>query len=250
MATEEIARGEAVLGVNRGTIITVRRASRGGEARAEARRVARVEHFGDVFGAAGVGVGAWGGGDVWGVHRALPRRTGSVLDWPEDEVDKLLAGSPSRLAAAERQESVNAAIDEIRSYFPEITVGALRWAFDILFSRLIRLDAMGGELALVPWADMLNHKPGCAAFIDLDDDSVNLTTDRAYNKGEQVWASYGQRPSSELLISYGFAPEVGENPDDEYALTPASASMIRMPKRRLKSSETWVSARWRRSRFD
>ena len=37
---------------------------------------------------------------------------------------------------------------------------------DILFSRLIRLDAMGGELALVPWADMLNHKPGCAAFID------------------------------------------------------------------------------------
>ena len=71
----------------------------------------------------------------------------------------------------------------------------------------------------MPWADMLNHKPGCAAFIDLDDDSVNLTTDRAYNKGEQVWASYGQRPSSELLISYGFAPEVGENPDDEYALT-------------------------------
>ena len=34
-----------------------------------------------------------------------------------------------------------------------------------------------------------------------------------------MWASYGQRPSSELLISYGFAPEVGENPDDEYALT-------------------------------
>ena len=66
---------------------------------------------------------------------------------------------------------------------------------------------------------MLNHKPGCVAFIDLNDDSVNLTTDRAYNKGEQVWASYGQRPSSELLISYGFAPEVGENPDDEYALT-------------------------------
>ena len=151
--------------------------------------------------------------------RALPRRTGSVLDWPEDEVDKLLKGSPSRLAAAERQDSVNAAIDEIRSYFPEITVGALRWAFDILFSRLIRLDAMGGELALVPWADMLNHKPGCAAFIDLNGDAVNLTTDRSYVKGEQVWASYGQRPSSELLISYGFAPEVGENPDDEYALT-------------------------------
>ena len=30
---------------------------------------------------------------------------------------------------------------------------------------------------------------------------------------------YGARPSSELLISYGFAPQVGENPDDEYELT-------------------------------
>ncbi len=45
-----------------------------------------------------------------------------------------------------------------------------------------------------------------------------LTIDRSYEPGEQVWASYGQRPSSELLISYGFAPAVGDNPDDEYAL--------------------------------
>jgi len=75
-------------------------------------------------------------------------------------------------------------------------------------------------LALVPWADMLNHQPGCDAFIDLDRSTrkVCLTTDRSYNPGEQVWASYGQRPSSELLISYGFAPAVGDNPDDEYAL--------------------------------
>lgn len=70
----------------------------------------------------------------------------------------------------------------------------------------------------MPWADMLNHKPGCAAFIDLNGSAVNLTTDRTYVKGEQVWASYGQRPSSELLISYGFAPAVGDNPDDEYTL--------------------------------
>ena len=89
---------------------------------------------------------------------------------------------------------------------------------------------MGGELALVPWADMLNHKPGCAAFIDLDDDSVNLTTDRAYNKGEQVWASYGQRPSSELLISYGFAPRLARIPTRIRAQL-GMASMINAPKR-------------------
>jgi len=219
VATEEIARGEALLGVNRGTIITVQRAldeAKLGPRHAELQEWSILATF---LAQQALALERGEAGTFGEYIRALPRRTGSVLDWPEDEVDKLLAGSPSRLAAAERQESVNAAIDEIRSFFPEITVGALRWAFDILFSRLIRLDAMGGELALVPWADMLNHKPGCAAFIDLNGDSVYLTTDRAYTKGEQVWASYGQRPSSELLISYGFAPEVGENPDDEYALT-------------------------------
>ena len=170
VATEEIARGEAVLGVNRGTIITVRRAleeAKLGPRHAELQEWSILATF---LAQQALALERGEAGTFGEYIRALPRRTGSVLDWPEDEVDKLLAGSPSRLAAAERQESVNAAIDEIRSYFPEITVGALRWAFDILFSRLIRLDAMGGELALVPWADMLNHKPGCAAFIDLNDD--------------------------------------------------------------------------------
>jgi hypothetical protein len=152
--------------------------------------------------------------------KALPRSTGSVLEWPESEVRALLAGSPSLFSALERRASVQAAILEIRENFPELNEKTLKWAFDILFSRLIRLESLGGNLALVPWADMLNHQPGCDAFIDLDRSTrkVCLTTDRSYNPGEQVWASYGQRPSSELLISYGFAPAVGDNPDDEYAL--------------------------------
>ena len=157
-------------------------------------------------------------GDDGGVFatyvRALPRRTGGVLDWPEADVASLLAGSPSLRAARDRQESVEAAIAEIRASFPQLTPGALRWAFDVLFSRLIRLPSRGGELALEPWADMLNHKPGCAAYIDDAGGAVCLRPDRRYRPGEQVFASAGARPSSELLISYGFAPPVGENPDD------------------------------------
>ena len=219
VATEEIKRGEALLGVDASCLITVERAiaeAKLGPRHAELQEWSVLATF---LAQQAMALESGNAGTFGEYIRALPRRTGSVLDWPEDEVETLLKGSPSRLAAAERQESVNAAIAEIRSSFPDITEGALRWAFDILFSRLIRLDAMGGELALVPWADMLNHKPGCAAFIDLNGSAVNLTTDRAYAAGEQVWASYGQRPSSELLISYGFAPEVGENPDDEYSLT-------------------------------
>ncbi|RRT78554.1 hypothetical protein B296_00007712 [Ensete ventricosum] len=33
------------------------------------------------------------------------------------------------------------------------------WSFGILFSRLVRLPSMNGKVALVPWADMLNHSP-------------------------------------------------------------------------------------------
>ena len=157
--------------------------------------------------------------DLAAYVKALPRRTGGVLDWPEEDVKTLLAGSPSQRAAYERQASVDGAIEEIRAEFPQLTPGALRWAFDVLFSRLIRLPNRGGELALVPWADMLNHKPGCNAYIDDSGSKVCLQPDRAYKPGEQVFASYGQRPSAELLISYGFAPEVGENPDDEYEIT-------------------------------
>jgi len=219
VATEDIKRGEQLLGVDKGTLITVERAIAEAKLGPKHANLQEWSVLATFLAQQALALDNGTAGAFGDYIRALPRRTGSVLDWPEDEVDKLLKGSPSRAAAAERQESVNAAIDEIRDAFPELTVGSLRWAFDILFSRLIRLDAMGGELALVPWADMLNHKPGCAAFIDLNGSVVNLTTDRAYVKGEQVWASYGQRPSSELLISYGFAPAVGDNPDDEYALT-------------------------------
>ena len=121
VATEEIARGEAVLGVNRGTIITVRESSEERLGRSTPscsgafwRRFWRSRRWRWSVGRAG----------TFGEYiRALPRRTRSVLDWPEDEVDKLLAGSPSRLAAAEGQESVNAAIDEIQSYFQKSPSG-------------------------------------------------------------------------------------------------------------------------------
>ena len=73
VATEEIARGEAVLGVNRGTI-TVRRALE--EAKLGPRHAELQEwSIWRRFGAAGVGVGAWGGGDVWGIHSCVAETT-------------------------------------------------------------------------------------------------------------------------------------------------------------------------------
>ena len=69
----------------------------------------------------------------------------------------------------------------------------------------------------MPWADMLNHKPGCQAYIDDSGGVVCLSPDRKYRPGEQVYASYGARPSSELS-SLRLRPGGWENPDDEYPL--------------------------------
>jgi hypothetical protein len=219
VAREDVRKGESLLEIPDATLITVARAvseSKLGPAHVKLQEWSLLAAFlaeqalaieqGDESGKFAVYI------------RALPRRTGGVLDWPEEDINTLLAGSPSLRAAKDRQTSVESAILTIRGEFPQLTPGALRWAFDVLFSRLIRLPSRGGELALVPWADMLNHKPGCEAYIDDSGGMVCLSPDRKYRPGEQVFASYGARPSSELLISYGFAPPVGENPDDFYDL--------------------------------
>ena len=219
VAREKVKKGESLLEIPDATLITVERAvaeSKLGPKHAKLQEWSVLAAF---LAEQALAIEAGGDSGKFATYiRALPRRTGGVLDWPEDDVKTLLAGSPSQRAAYERQASVDAAIETIRADFPQLTPGALRWAFDVLFSRLIRLPSRGGELALVPWADMLNHKPGCEAYIDDSDGQVCLSPDRGYRPGEQVFASYGQRPSSELLISYGFAPVVGENPDDEYEL--------------------------------
>ena len=48
------------------------------------------------------------------------------------------------------------------------TYEAWEWAFTMLFSRAIRLrSATGGEtLAMVPYADLINHSPYSAAYVD------------------------------------------------------------------------------------
>lgn len=209
VAREKVSRGESLLAIPDATLITVERAvaeSKLGPKHAQLQEWSLLAAF---LAEQALAIEAGDDSGKFATYvRALPRRTGGVLDWPENDVKTLLAGSPSQRAAYERQASVDAAIEEIRADFPQLTPGALRWAFDVLFSRLIRLPNRGGELALVPWADMLNHKPGCKAYIDDSGGQVCLSPDRAYKPGEQVFASYGTRPSSELLISYGFAPEV------------------------------------------
>ncbi|XP_017979910.1 PREDICTED: ribulose-1,5 bisphosphate carboxylase/oxygenase large subunit N-methyltransferase, chloroplastic-like isoform X2 [Theobroma cacao] len=86
---------------------------------------------------------------------------------------------------------------------------------------LVRLPSMDEKVALVPWADMLNHSCEVETFLDYDRSShgVVFTTDRAYQPGEQVFISYGKKSNGELLLSYGFVPKEGTNPSDSVELS-------------------------------
>ncbi|CAL1356179.1 unnamed protein product [Linum trigynum] len=161
---------------------------------------------------------------------ALPRQPYSLLYWTRAELDRYLEASQIRERAIERINNVIGTYDDLRlrifskhpQLFPEevFNIESFKWSFGILFSRLVRLPSMDGRVALVPWADMLNHSCEVETFLDYDRSSqgVVFTTDRTYQPGEQVFISYGKKSNGELLLSYGFVPREGTNPSDSVEL--------------------------------
>ncbi|KAF5482635.1 hypothetical protein F2P56_003189 [Juglans regia] len=162
---------------------------------------------------------------------ALPRQPYSLLYWTRAELDRYLEASQIRERAIERITDVIGTYNDLRlrifsnypHLFPEevFNIETFKWSFGILFSRLVRLPSMDGRVALVPWADMMNHSCEVDTFLDYDRPSkgVVFTTDRPYEPGEQVYISYGKKSNGELLLSYGFVPKEGTNPSDSVELS-------------------------------
>ncbi|XP_059282647.1 ribulose-1,5 bisphosphate carboxylase/oxygenase large subunit N-methyltransferase, chloroplastic [Lycium ferocissimum] len=162
---------------------------------------------------------------------ALPTQPYSLLYWTRSELDRYLEASQIRERAIERINNVIGTYNDLKlrifskhpDLFPEeiFNIETFNWSFGILFSRLVRLPSMDGRVALVPWADMLNHSCEVETFLDYDKSSQGIvyTTDRAYLPGEQVFISYGRKSNGELLLSYGFVPREGTNPSDSVELS-------------------------------
>eukprot|EP00239_Pterosperma_sp_CCMP1384_P003516 CAMPEP_0197851150 /NCGR_PEP_ID=MMETSP1438-20131217/17394_1 /TAXON_ID=1461541 /ORGANISM="Pterosperma sp., Strain CCMP1384" /LENGTH=90 /DNA_ID=CAMNT_0043464649 /DNA_START=15 /DNA_END=284 /DNA_ORIENTATION=+ len=61
---------------------------------------------------------------------------------------------------------------------------------------------------MVPYLDMCNTIPECTECLafNIDQRCGIVQADRAYAPGEQVFISYGEKSSGEMLIVYGFVP--------------------------------------------
>lgn len=85
-----------------------------------------------------------------------------------------------------------------------------QWAFSMLLSRLIRLSSLGDTEALVPWADLLNHSPDADSCLDWDASlqSVVLQAEAPAEPGQQLFVSYGAKPSGALLLRSAALPSL------------------------------------------
>lgn len=160
---------------------------------------------------------------------SFPESTLSPLLWEEGERERLLRGSPILADVKERVRILEQKFESLKNthfdrfpekFSPEIfNLQNFKKSFAVVLSRVIYLPSLD-ILALVPLADMVNHKSGCGAVTDFrgEDNMIVLVADRDYEEGEEVFCSYGvERSNADLLISYGFVPE--NNKSDFLELT-------------------------------
>jgi len=176
-----------------------------------------------------------------------------TFTWSDEDL-KFLEGSPViaatrslQMKLAREYEALLGGPTGLIAKFPERFPAEVfsrenwTWAFTMLFSRAIRLRNLrqGETLAMVPYADLINHSPFSQAYIDAresgdwlfktGDEEVILYADRSYRRMEQVYISYGPKSNADLLLLYGFAVE--RNPfnsvDVTVAIAPRTESFVK-----------------------
>mmetsp|Transcript_108013 Transcript_108013/g.290467 ORF Transcript_108013/g.290467 Transcript_108013/m.290467 type:complete len:523 (+) Transcript_108013:59-1627(+) len=151
----------------------------------------------------------------WG---GLPSFAGDVSGpsflWEEDEWE-WLAGSDGYPASIQMQnrvvdmwESVQPLMKERPEEFPPeaFTAENFFWAAGVVSSRAYGDDAEGSHLCIAPLVDFLNHKAGALQLTRFGNGIVAYAHKR-YQKGDEVWVSYGGKNNAQILSQYGFVDE-------------------------------------------
>jgi len=160
------------------------------------------------------------------VHEVNPTFTWSDEDLEFLEGSPVIAATRSMQAKLRREyDALLGGEDGLIARYPKkfpaeyYTIENWVWAFTMLFSRAIRLRNLveGEALAMVPYADLINHSAFSGAYVDArqsgswlfkdGDEEIILYAERSYRKMEQVYISYGPKSNADLLLLYGFALE-------------------------------------------
>ena len=142
-----------------------------------------------------------------------------------------LQGSKIILAAKYQKKKIDIQFNNLRKkifepyplIFPEeiFNLQSWEWAMTLLFSRAIYLQN-SRKIAMVPYADLLNHNPYSTSYIDSKSVpfsrsfEISMYSDRSYNKFDQIFTTYGPKTNLELLVLYGFSLE--RNPFEAYEI--------------------------------
>ncbi|RDW79257.1 uncharacterized protein DSM5745_06109 [Aspergillus mulundensis] len=110
--------------------------------------------------------------------------------------------------------------DAVRSVFPETDWKSFAYNWAIINSRSFYYLSPGKEeptdwndaIGMVPFADYFNHADDAACEVTFDGDMYRFQASRRYEKGEEVYMSYGAHSNDFLLVEYGFCPD--QNPSD------------------------------------
>ena len=153
-------------------------------------------------------------------YKVLPRSYENMpIFWSDEELAEL-QGSYLATQALERRENIDADYQEIlrtAEEFADIaTLEEFKWARMMVASRNFGVTIGSQKTdALVPYADMLNHKRPRETRWTFDNaqESFTITSVGDIGIGAEVMDSYGKKCNSRFLLNYGFAVEDNRDPD-------------------------------------
>lgn len=155
----------------------------------------------------------------WRKHvLSMPHNFDTPLFWSDEELEEIkghnvyhLTGMMKRQIANDFQ-SIYAPLSES---YPEILGGVdldlYAWALSIVYSRSLDITRKDETTRIiVPVLDMVNHNPFFASNAtdtfqyDEESDLINLVCANNMQKGDELYAVYGQYCNAKLLYTYGF----------------------------------------------
>ncbi|KAJ3205812.1 hypothetical protein HDU67_008626, partial [Dinochytrium kinnereticum] len=178
----------------------------------------------------------------WPYLQILPENYDLPVEWSDEEVNTLLAGTNLFFIVRERRKLLQNAVGIIKNAFMEASIENeiryehLLWAYCAIASRAfpkplgvmkpesaeVESDAFTSnrvaELCLYPVLDMLNHQRGKKIeWNSIMKPGISFITVEAIKSGETVWNNYGPKGNENLLANYGFV--LDNNPEDYFKLS-------------------------------